>query len=224
MISRVPTSIYIVSGDASANELISDLNSNGFECTVISYEESFGLEDHQPDLLLVDMDSLAPDANKYAFIRMLKSELELHVILLLSKDSLEDFDFTRGSDDFILKPCNVAELVIRIRQVLWRDGAIEGGNIIKHGDLVIDLNKYEVFVAGKLINLSFKEYELLKVLINNRDRVLTRDVLLDKVWGYDYFGGDRTVDVHIRRLRSKIEDAEHSFIDTVRNVGYKFKG
>ena len=100
---------------------------------------------------------------------------------------------------------------------------IDGGNLIKHGDLVLDLIKYEVSVAGRLIDLSFKEYELLKILISNKGRVLNRQTLLDKVWGYDYYGGDRTVDVHIRRLRSKIEDADHEFIQTVRNVGYKFK-
>ena len=75
---------------------------------------------------------------------------------------------------------------------------------------------------NRIIDLTFKEYELLKLMATNRGRVFTRDNLLDKIWGYDYFGGDRTVDVHIRRLRSKIEDANHSYIETVRNIGYKF--
>jgi DNA-binding response OmpR family regulator len=80
-----------------------------------------------------------------------------------------------------------------------------------------------VTVNGALVELTFKEYELLKLLAANRGRVFTREALLDKLWGYDYFGGDRTVDVHIRRLRSKIEDAEHTYIETVRNIGYRFK-
>jgi two-component system alkaline phosphatase synthesis response regulator PhoP len=94
--------------------------------------------------------------------------------------------------------------------------------LIKCGDLVIDIAKYEVSIGGKLLALTFKEYELLKFLAKNRGRVFTRETLLNEVWGYDYYGGDRTVDVHIRRLRSKIEDSTHTFIETVRNIGYKF--
>ena len=95
--------------------------------------------------------------------------------------------------------------------------------LIRRDDLVIDLARIEVSVAGRPIVLAFREYELLKFLASNPGRVFTRDVLLDRVWGYDYFGGDRTVDVHIRRLRSKIEDSGHVFIETVRNIGYRFK-
>jgi two-component system alkaline phosphatase synthesis response regulator PhoP len=86
---------------------------------------------------------------------------------------------------------------------------------------MIDPAKCEVSINGRLVVLTFKEYELLKVLISNRGKVFTRETLLNQVWGYDYYGGDRTVDVHIRRLRSKIEDATHTFIETVRNIGYK---
>ena len=95
--------------------------------------------------------------------------------------------------------------------------------IIKAGDLAIDPIRCEVEVGGRLMALTFKEYELLKLLATNKGKVFTREALLNEIWGYDYYGGDRTVDVHIRRLRSKIEDPEHSFIDTVRNIGYKFK-
>ena len=88
---------------------------------------------------------------------------------------------------------------------------------------MIDLAKREVTVDGKLVELTFKEYELLKFLASNRGRVYTREALLNRVWGYDYYGGDRTIDVHVRRLRSKIEDSKHSFIETVRNISYRFK-
>jgi DNA-binding response OmpR family regulator len=93
---------------------------------------------------------------------------------------------------------------------------------IQCGDLVIDLANCEVRVGGKVVELTFKEYELLKFLAKDRGRVFTREALLHKVWGYDYFGGDRTVDVHVRRLRSKIEDSGQTFIETVRNIGYRF--
>jgi len=85
------------------------------------------------------------------------------------------------------------------------------------------MDNCEVTVDGRLVTLTFKEYELLRFLASNRGRVFTRDVLLNEVWGYDYYGGDRTVDVHIRRLRSKIEDSTHIFIETVRNIGYRFR-
>ena len=95
--------------------------------------------------------------------------------------------------------------------------------LIKHGDLIIDLPKYEVRQAGRLIVLTLKEYELLCLLSSNPGKVFSREALLNKIWGYNYFGGARTVDVHITRLRNKIEDGSHSFIETVRGVGYRFK-
>ena len=91
------------------------------------------------------------------------------------------------------------------------------------GGLFIDTNRYDVFVGGRPVLLTFKEYELLKLLALHPGRVFTRNVLLERIWGYQYFGGTRTVDVHVRRLRSKIDDATHSFIDTVWNVGYRFR-
>ena len=94
--------------------------------------------------------------------------------------------------------------------------------IIRCGDLVIDLAKCEVSIGDKIVILTFKEYQLLQFLSSNQGKVFTREALLNKVWGYEYYGGDRTVDVHIRRLRSKIEDSSHTFIETVRNIGYKF--
>jgi len=89
--------------------------------------------------------------------------------------------------------------------------------------MVINLTNYEVTISGKIISLTFKEFELLKFMVRNQGRVFSRDDLLRKIWGYEYYGGDRTVDVHIRRLRSKIEDGNHSFIETVRNIGYRFR-
>jgi two-component system alkaline phosphatase synthesis response regulator PhoP len=100
---------------------------------------------------------------------------------------------------------------------------MESEDVIRCGDLVIDSAKCEVSLSGKPIILTFKEYQLLKFLASNKEKVFTREALLNKVWGWDYYGGDRTVDVHIRRLRSKIEDINHSFIETIRNIGYRFR-
>jgi len=219
--------ILIISAtvDAAMSELCSALPASDFDCACLPFSEEIieTIEEQNPDLLLVDMDSFQTFAERQAVSRKLKTHTRLPVIACLSEDVLKDMDYTIGIDDFAVKPIRPAEIIARAKHILWKTGSIASENLIKHGDMVIDLVKYEVFVAGRIIDLSFKEYELLKVLVSNKGRVLTRQVLLDKVWGDDYYGGDRTVDVHIRRLRSKIEDADHSFVQTVRNVGYKFK-
>lgn len=218
--------LFITSGNDDLEELCVELDSRGYGSSVVLYDKGAieAIKEYQPDLLLADIEFSSPEAGGYGFIRTLKSEFGLPVIALITEDTLAEFDVTRGIEDFLLKPCDPLELSIRIKQVLWRIRDIDSDNLIKHGDLVIDLAKYEVSVAGKTVNLSFREYELLKFLASSKGIAFTRDTLLNEIWGYDYFGGDRTVDVHIRRLRSKIEDAEHSFIETVRNVGYKFNG
>lgn len=126
------------------------------------------------------------------------------------------------ADDFILAPYDPTELEMRIKRLLHYTTKMTTGDLIVCGDLAIDPARCEVKLAGKEVELAFKEYELLRFLMTNRGRVYTREALLNRVWGDNYFGGDRTVDVHIRRLRSKIEDVNHVFIDTVRNIGYRF--
>ena len=128
------------------------------------------------------------------------------------------------ADDVIVCPWRPGELVLRIRRQTERPEPPDAPGVFRAGDLVLDTNRYDVYLAGRALLLTFKEYELLKLLIANAGRVFSRETLLEQVWGYQYFGGTRTVDVHIRRLRSKIEDATHTFIDTVWNVGYRFKG
>ena len=125
-------------------------------------------------------------------------------------------------DDFALWPASSAELLLRVRAILRRRANVDSEHILRCGDLLLDLANYKVTLDGRPVELTFKEYELLRFLASNRDKVFTREALLNRVWGYDYFGGARTVDVHIRRLRSKVEDRGHSFIETIRNVGYRF--
>ncbi len=123
-------------------------------------------------------------------------------------------------DDFAIEGADAEELRARARRLASTSPS--GGEIIRRGDLTIDTTTCEVSLSGSLVELTFKEYELLRFLAAHPGRVHSREALLNSVWGYDYYGGDRTVDVHIRRLRSKIEDANHTFIDTVRNIGYRF--
>jgi DNA-binding response OmpR family regulator len=151
------------------------------------------------------------------------SQLRIPVIGLVPEDHLADLDESLGLDDFVVSPPSPPELVVRARRVLKRSKSPDADNVIRNGDLDIDPTSYEVSLKGRPVNLRFKEYELLRLLATNPGRVYTRESLLSQIWGYDYFGGTRTVDVHIRRLRSKIEDADHSFIETIWNVGYRFR-
>lgn len=144
------------------------------------------------------------------------------VIVLTGCDAIGDLDVTRGIDDFICAPYNTREFDLRLKNVLWRRHSVQIQDIIVWGDLLINLGNYEVTIRGKAIDLTLKEYELLKHLARHRGRVFTRDELLTAVWGYDYFSGTRTVDVHVRRLRMKIERHGVHIITTVRGVGYKF--
>ena len=135
-------------------------------------------------------------------------------------------DVLVATDDFIVCPWAPGELAMRIRRLAEprpKPAAPDAPGVIRVGDLVIDTNRYDVFVAGRPVLLTFKEYELLKLLASHPRRVFTREALLEQVWGYEYFGGTRTVDVHVRRLRSKTDDTTHTFIDTVWNVGYRFR-
>jgi DNA-binding response OmpR family regulator len=163
-----------------------------------------------------------PEAKIWGFIRRIKEESHLPVIALVARERLDDIGGHYDVDDFFSSDGDVRELALRVKRLLHRAKTADGSELIMSGGLVIDLAKCEVSVGGRVVELTFKEYELLKCLASNKGRVYTRETLLNKVWGYDYYGGDRTVDVHIRRLRSKIEDAKHTFIETVRNIGYRF--
>ena len=121
------------------------------------------------------------------------------------------------------QPCTPEEVSLRLRIAISRNAPLEASNTITRGDLVIDCDRYEVTLKGFKVDLTYKEYELLKYLASNPGRVFTRESLLRCVWEYDYFGGTRTVDVHIRRLRSKIDDVSNHFIETQWNVGYRFR-
>ncbi|MBF8268180.1 MAG: two-component system, OmpR family, alkaline phosphatase synthesis response regulator PhoP [Dehalococcoidia bacterium] len=183
--------------------------------------ETILLED-TPDLVALDLATLSPESQR-PFVQRCK-ELQLPVLALVPQESRSSFDLTLAVEDFILRPLQDDELRARVRRILWRTGSWNSGQVIRVGDLVIDQERYEVSVAGRKAILTFKEYQLLCLLASNPGRVYSRETLLNRIWGYDFFGGTRTVDVHIRRVRSKIEDAHHLFIETVHNVGYRFQG
>ena len=146
----------------------------------------------------------------------------LPAIAAISWEHLGAPDLRIHAKDVIVVPWRLGELRLRIQRLKAAREPVDAPGVIRAGDLVIDTNRYDVYLAGRPVLLTFKEYELLKLLAGNPGRVYNREALLEQVWGYHYFGGTRTVDVHVRRLRSKIEDATHTFIDTVWNVGYRF--
>jgi len=156
-------------------------------------------------------------------IQEIAEEASLPVMALIARERLGSLAPDLLLSDFIVSPYDAGELVLRIKRLLRVSSGTEEGGFIKAGNLVIDTAKAEVMVSGHRVELTYREYELLRFLASNPGRVFTREALLNKVWGYDYYGGDRTVDVHIRRLRSKIENDKITFIETVRNIGYRFR-
>jgi DNA-binding response OmpR family regulator len=144
------------------------------------------------------------------------------LVLLARPDQLASIDATLPLDDFITVPVASEELALRLRRLLWRKTGLDEASIARAGDLVMDMANYKVYVGDAPVSLTYKEFELLRFLMVNRGKVFTREALLNRVWGYEYYGGARTVDVHIRRLRSKIETGADVYIETVRNVGYRF--
>ncbi|MCH7739242.1 MAG: response regulator transcription factor, partial [Chloroflexi bacterium] len=147
----------------------------------------------------------------------------LPCVVLLPMPGLFDLDLAAGVVELCFTPFTAQEVEVRIVAAMQRAGGPKSANRVDAGELSIDLERYEVRVSGRRIDLTYKEYELLKVLASNPGRVFSREALLKEVWDYDYFGGTRTVDVHVRRVRAKTNDARHRFIETVRNVGYRFR-
>lgn len=145
------------------------------------------------------------------------------VVVVLPVASLEGINATREEIEVCFLPCTPDEVTLRLGIAMSRNAPMESANMIVHGELVIDSDRYEVTLKGRKVDLTYKEYELLKYLASNPGRVFSRESLLRSVWEYDYFGGTRTVDVHIRRLRSKIDDVTNHFIETQWNVGYRFR-
>jgi DNA-binding response OmpR family regulator len=174
---------------------------------------------HDADLALVDLRDVPAAA--FSIILSTYAERGVAVIAAVTGDFIGRISADLAVDDFVVLPSSLPELARRIERVLWRKHGIDSENVVRCGALTIDLANYRVLVDQEPLILTFKEYELLRFLAMNVGRVFTREQLLNRVWGYDYFGGARTVDVHIRRIRAKIEVHGHAFIETVRNVGYR---
>lgn len=175
-----------------------------------------------PDLLLVDATTDIEVAEEACRRLSLAWEIGLPpIVAVVDSGSVGRFRFESGADDFLLTSASVAEISARLALVARRAGHGEEASVIKVGDLTINPDNYQVYVRGRPLDLTYKEFELLKFLAQRPGRVCDRDLLLREVWGYDYYGGTRTVDVHIRRLRAKLGAEHEALIETIRNVGYR---
>ncbi|MDD5127298.1 MAG: response regulator transcription factor [Dehalococcoidales bacterium] len=194
----------------------------GLACTTVTNvaDALERLAEEAPHLILIEI--TYPERLREV-VAEIKQVRQVPVIALVPREMLPRLDASPETDDFVIKSDDPAELVLRIKRLADKAQRASAGELIMVRDLVIDTARCEVTVGGRLTGLTFREYELVKFLASHPGQVFSREALLDKVWGYDFFGGDRTVDVHVRRLRSKIEDATHDFIETVRNIGYRFK-
>ena len=184
----------------------------------------------KPDLILLDV--MLPRISGLDVCKEIRTESKVPIIMVTAKG--EEIDtvvgLEVGADDYVTKPYRLREVVARMRSLLrrsnWSDEteAISEGRVITVSDIQIDIDKYEVKVRNEIVDFPLKEFELLLLLLENAGRVLTRDVLIDRVWGFDYVGDTKTLDVHIKRLRSKVEKdpSKPMSIITVRGVGYKF--
>lgn len=188
------------------------------------------LEENSVNLVLLDV--MMPEMDGFTCLKEIRKDSKVPVIMLTAKEEEVDkvLGLELGADDYVVKPFSMRELIARVKANLRRREFENEENreaeSITAGDLLIDLNKYEVQKNGKVLDLTLREYELLLFLAKSPDQIFSREELLEKVWGYDYYGDIRTVDVTVRRLREKVEDKDKEFkyILTKRGVGYYFGG
>ena len=224
------TKILVVEDEASFSEALSYvLTKEGFEVVVADTGDGAitAFDKGGADLVLLDL--MLPGLSGTEVCKQLRSRSAVPIIMLTAKDTEVDkvVGLELGADDYVTKPYSKAELVARIRAVLRRQGDVSNPQegVITAGPVRIDVERHQVNINNELISLPLKEFELLEFLVRNSGRVLTRAQLIDRVWGSDYFGDTKTLDVHVKRLRAKIESdpANPVYIQTIRGLGYKFE-
>lgn len=217
--------IYIVEDDKNISEIESfSLKNSGhtvleFDCAKDFYKR---LSEKIPDLVLLDI--MLPDEDGLSILKRIRNVPEtkrIPVIMVTAKtteiDKVKGLD--SGADDYLTKPFGVMELISRVKALLRRSRNMGEDKVLSIGNIILDGEKHTVFVDGEVCELTYKEYELLKLLLQNKGIVLSRDIIMDRIWSIDYEGESRTLDVHIKTLRQKLGTAG-TLIKTVRNVGY----
>jgi two-component system response regulator RegX3 len=225
------TRILIVEDeDPLAESVRYNLERDGFAVSVASDGrralEMFRVE--QPSLVILDL--MLPEMSGLDVCRMIRQESDVPIIMVTAKDSEADkvTGLELGADDYVTKPFSVRELTSRVRAQLRRNRIRSGQDdeLLQGGPVEMDVARHEVRVAGKLVGFPPKEFELLEMLLRKRGRLLTREYLIEEIWGHDYFGDTKTLDVHVKRIRHKIEGDPHApeHLVTVRGLGYKYVG
>ena len=223
--------ILVVEDEKSISDILKiNLEKNGFKViTAYDGEEAVNKAlTENPDLILLDV--MLPKMDGFSVCKKLRETLSTPIIMLTARDEEVDkvLGLELGADDYMTKPFSLRELMARVKANLRRTQLVgklgDESKILEFGDLVVDIEKYEIKKRGETIDLTFREFELLKFLATKRGKIFTREVLLNKVWDYEFYGDVRTVDVTIRRLREKIEDNPSMpvYIMTKRSVGYYF--
>ena len=231
--------ILIVDDDNNIAELISlYLTKECFDTMIVNDGESVmpAMETFAPNLILLDL--MLPGIDGYQVCREVRAQYSVPIIMLSAKGEVFDkvLGLELGADDYMEKPFDSKELVARVKAVLRRYQAVpapapvtaataaqQQGDYVEYPDLIINQTNYSVLYMGRTIEMPPKELELLYFLASSPNHVFTREQLLDQIWGYEYIGDTRTVDVHIKRLREKINDHEHWRIATIWGIGYKFE-
>jgi two-component system response regulator RegX3 len=227
-----PTILVVDDEQSYRDALAIALEREGFRVEVAAdgQEAIARFDDAQPSLVLLDV--MLPEMSGLDVCRELRNRSRIPIIMVTARNAEIDavVGLEIGADDYVTKPFRLRELVARVRAALRRTPAGEdddktGYDVLDVGDVRVDVARHEVFVRGELVSLPLKEFELLELLLTNAGRVLTRDVLIDRIWGPNYFGDTKTLDVHVKRLRSKVEEdpAHPTRIVTVRGVGYRFE-
>jgi two-component system, OmpR family, response regulator RegX3 len=226
------TKVLIVEDEISFSDALAYLlkkESYEVEVAVNGAEAIERFQTFNPDLILLDL--MIPEVSGTEVCRVIRSTSQVPIIMLTAKDSEIDkvVGLELGADDYVTKPYSSRELLARMKAVMRRNSGdsdgLEEGALLTAGSVRMDLDKHQVTVNSVAVTFPLKEFELLEFLMRNSGRVLTRSQLIDRVWGNDYFGDTKTLDVHIKRLRAKIEEdpANPKIIHTIRGLGYKLE-
>ena len=219
------TSMLVVVPDPATPELARTLDLGGYSWKAVNSPGMAGETEPDGGWAGAIVDATSNTEAAWSFLRALQQRYETHVpvMLLISGAQLAELDHRDELfDDFCLTPFHPAELEARLRHLMAGDVAVSSADVVEYGALSLNLDTYQASMAGRPLDMTYMEYELLKFLAQNPGKVFTREILLSRVWGYEYYGGARTVDVHVRRLRAKLGEEHAGLIQTVRSVGYRF--
>ncbi len=225
MAARDALGLLVVFGNPVSPELSRTLDLSGHRWKAVASADEAASASPTDGWAGAIVECTADPESAWAFARTVRGREQsvLPTLVLVGGAQLDDLQLRDELfDDFCLAPFHPSELEARLRHLLHRSGGTTSVELVEYGDLLLNLETYQASIAGHPLDLTYMEYELLKFLAQNPGKVFTREMLLSRVWGYEYYGGARTVDVHVRRLRAKLGEEHAGLIQTVRSVGYRF--